>query len=172
MPNNIKNRIKIIAPTQADVDAVLSAIKGENFYYTGKQEVIDFETICPMPKGQMDVIPWRNANWNTKWNAYKSEVKNGNEVWFETAWSAVTPLVGLLSQQFPDHIFEYTFSDEDAGYNVGKRTIERGELEKAYTPHGGSKDAYDIYFELHPDKRKYYTFDEATQSYNYKDIEE
>lgn len=77
-------------------------------------------------------------------------------------------LILHLSLKFPDIEFEYTFADEDAGYNTGKGTIVNGESEIFY-PEGGSKESFEIYFETHEWAREYYKLEDG--EFRYKEEE-
>lgn len=57
---------------------------------------------------------WRNANWNTKWNACDASYTNG-VLYFETAWDFPTPVMKKLSEMYPDitMIFEVEYEGED-----------------------------------------------------------
>lgn len=93
---------------------------------------------------------WRKANWGTKWNAYYTELKNGNEIWFTTAWQNVNDkIIRKLSSAFPDVLFEYSFSSEDTANNCGKSKIQNGEGVLTWIENGSEK-ALELYKELHP----------------------
>ena len=113
---------------------------------------------------------WALKNWGTKWNAYDAAVKDGNVLWFDTAWSAVPNLIGKLSELFPSATFNYTWADEDIGSNTGRLVIAGGELVSECVPENSSIDAYDIAFELRPDCRENYEL--IAGKYTYKDEDE
>jgi hypothetical protein len=108
---------------------------------------------------------WSIANWGTKWNAYNHSKPAPNEIWFDTAWSCVHSLVRRLSQMFPEAVFWYTFADEDTGSNCGEIVLQNGEG-MLCVPDDGSKEAYEIAFEMRPDIREYFRFDGKTYHYN------
>ena len=97
---------------------------------------------------------WRKQNWGTKWNAYDIEIE-GCVILFNTAWCGVPELIGVLSTFFPDILFEYSYADEDAGYNTGFGQIKNGCVDMNY-PEGGSGESWDVYFDTHPDYKEYY----------------
>lgn len=115
----------------------------------GKQYLINIATT-----GYKTWYDWRCANWGTKWNALDS-VAIDNYVTFNTAWSGVVKLMEKLSTYFLDVTFDYSYADEDTGYNCGFGTILNGVASMTY-PVGGSKDAYEVAFELRPQDKEYY----------------
>ena len=93
---------------------------------------------------------WRLENWNTKWNAYDTELKTENEIWFNTAWNNVAEkIVRKLSLMFPNVTFEYSFSDEDTACNCGNATFKNGFFTLDFLDNH-SKEALNLYKELHP----------------------
>ena len=140
----------------------------------------DFDKIKPHPRcDEYNDIPsqdavrnspnwwltWNRANWGTKWNSYSHSKESYGVYNFETAWNGVPDLMIELSKQNPEIEFEYTYADEDSGYNVGKFTFKNGEVLSVYQPEGGSKEAYDIYFELRPENRSDYKLVEGKYEY-------
>jgi len=115
----------------------------------GKQYLINIATT-----GYKTWYGWRCANWETKWNALDS-VAIDNYVTFNTAWSGVVKLMEKLSTYFPNVVFEYSYADEDTGHNCGFGTILNGVASMTY-PVEGSKEAYDLAFELRPQDKEYY----------------
>ena len=107
--------------------------------------------------GHANWYGWCCENWGTKWNAYNQEKTATNEIWFDTAWSCVVRLIGILSQKFPEAEFDYTWADEDTGSNCGQAIIKNG---KGWvdTPDDGSKEAFELAFEMRPEIRGYYEF--------------
>jgi hypothetical protein len=97
--------------------------------------------------GAVDWYDWSRKNWGTKWNAYET-VKDNNEITFQTAWSTPIPVITVLSRLFPNVVINLTWADEDAGYNTGKVNFVDGNTIMENIPKGGSKESYDIYFEL------------------------
>lgn len=145
----------------------------------------DFEKIIPPPRcDEYNDIPnqaavrdspnwwrtWNISNWGTKWNSYSSRTEEFGVYTFETAWSGVPNLIMEMSKQNPDISFEYTFADEDSGQNVGMFRFENGEVSLQYYPIGGSKEAFDIYFELNPEDR--YNYELIDGMYKYIDNED
>lgn len=97
--------------------------------------------------GHADWYSWRISHWDTKWNAYEQHVE-GDEIWFETAWSMPYDIYLTLSERYPEAVFEVTYADEDISYNCGKVDFQNGEEIYSERPVGGSVEAYDICFEL------------------------
>jgi hypothetical protein len=98
---------------------------------------------------------WNIANWGTKWGGYSYRRIALNIFKFETAWSSVPVILGVMSERFPNLTIKYTWADEDSGYNCGW-SIYKGELIEQFVPTGGSKEAYDIYFSLNPNRKSDY----------------
>ena len=55
---------------------------------------------------------------------------------FQTAWSAPHPILGKLSEMYPEISFEHQWADEDIGMNCGRRTYLGGEMIDEYIPEG------------------------------------
>lgn len=96
---------------------------------------------------------WSIANWGTEWNAYGQDDKRNTEdtIHFETAWSSPIALMAELSKLYPECTLQFDYADEDSGSNAGMITFKNGEAIEVIQPESQSKEAYDIYFELHPD---------------------
>lgn len=99
---------------------------------------------------------WRIANWSTKWNAYDQIHDEGtNVVTFSTAWSTPEDAMIALSAKYPELTFVINFADEDFGHNVGKYTVQDGEVIDDFMPQGGSLDAYRMAMEIRGDEDYY-----------------
>lgn len=98
---------------------------------------------------------WSCSNWGTKWNAYEQSVEADTFI-FDTAWSGIPGIIQKLSKAFPNVKIEYKYADEDTGNNVGVWIFESGNVTKNIVAKNGSKEAYDLAFELKPDYMKYY----------------
>lgn len=82
---------------------------------------------------------WSINNWGTKWNAYgyiqgEDYSYNSNQLSFETAWSAPTPVIIALSERFPNIVFQHKWADEDIGNNIGDRSYIGGKCVLDLTP--------------------------------------
>lgn len=110
---------------------------------------------------------WAIANWGTKWNAYGQPDKRNNEdtIWFETAWSNVEKLIQRASRRFPDVTFHYTYADEDTGSNTGDLEIVGGKTVKESRPANGSRMAYELAFEMRPNRAEDYQLVGDTYEY-------
>ncbi len=93
---------------------------------------------------------WSNANWGTKWNAYSVSDWEDNIITFQTAWSGIVKLIGMISEKFPETIIKYLYASEDTGYNVGSFIIQNGIIIEDNSPEDASNKAYEIYLELNP----------------------
>lgn len=115
---------------------------------------------------------WRNwniENWGTKWSGYEFAKEKWNVFSFETAWNAVPKIIEKISKQFPEVEFLYDYADEDTGYNCGKIKLLNGIIE-TFFPEGGTKEAYDIAFELRPHYADWYVLVDG--NYQQKEDEE
>lgn len=113
---------------------------------------------------------WSREHWGTKWNAYGQPDKRNTEntIFFQTAWAAPLNLMKRLSGLFPKVTFEFMFADEDSGSNIGELELKDGKTIAENLPQDRSFDAFEIYFELHPESREYYKLVDG----NYQYVEE
>ena len=114
--------------------------------------------------GYATAVDWCVAFWGTKDNAFNQEKRADNEIWFDTVWSSVCGIVGLLGVKYSDAVFEYTFADDNAGIDCGRVNMEKG-VAWMKIPEPNTKEAFDISFEMRPDSRAMYTFDGKTYQY-------
>ncbi|MBD5381917.1 hypothetical protein [Clavibacter sp.] len=115
--------------------------------------------------GYITWYEWSIDKWGTKWNAYEVE-QHENVVEFQTAWSAPHPVIEALAERFPDVKFIHKWADEATAYNCGERGYEDGKLFE-YLPDEGSREAYDLAFELRPYLKDDYELVDG--EYRYKD---
>lgn len=136
------------------------------------EEIPQFERACIAYEetGYMYWYDWKCDHWGTKWNAYECEKVSDNIFEFETAWSGVPEMIQAISEQFPSVKIEYKYADEDTGYNVGCYEFEAGKELTVYIPYGGTKEAYDISFDLRPNYAENYELVDGI--YEYIDDEE
>lgn len=113
---------------------------------------------------------WNTNNWGTKWGGYSYETEKFGTYTFETAWCGVPDLMAELSKQNPEIQFEYTYADEDTGCNVGRFVFKNGDVLSVLKPDNCSKEAYDLAFELRPDRQSDYSLVDGV--YEYIDEEE
>jgi hypothetical protein len=109
---------------------------------------------------------WNVENWGTKWNAYSCEKIAENIFDFETAWRGVPYLVHQIAQNTPDIKIIYKYASEDTGYNVGLYVFDGVTYIKTVI-YNGSKEAYDLAFELRPEDKQNYVL--VGESYEFKD---
>lgn len=115
---------------------------------------------------------WSPKHWGTKWNAYNQNDSKNTEgtIYFQTAWNAPVPVICTLSTLFPSLNMVLSFADEDTGSNTGRIVFNNGEEIESLRPVNQSKEAYELYFELHPADRKQYKL--VGDNYEYIDEEE
>lgn len=161
MPNHIYNSIKITAP-EKDIGSIRQAIQHDRL----GPGTIDFEKIIPMPDyifrgnlgpaereayGADNWYDWSIEHWDTKWNAYGFQdfpEPDDNEIVFNTAWSAPTPILQKLSQMYPDALFEHSWADEDIGANLGIAEYKGGKVLDLNCPKQYSREAYELYQQI------------------------
>lgn len=114
---------------------------------------------------------WSIEHWGTKWNAYDQNDDRNSEdcIYFQTAWSGPFPVIRHLSTLFYKVTLRLEFADEDSGSNAGLVEFKNGEVVTEDIPANDSKEAYDLYFDLHPGRIEDYEFVDGT--YRYKDEE-
>lgn len=189
MPNNITNVLKATGEENT-VKAMFEAVKSDDIGLGS----IDFNKIIPAPDyiyqgnlgqeerekyGKNNWYDWNRLNWGTKWNSYGYSgdgIKDfdGKTITFETAWNSVPCIIKKLSEQYPDIEFEYSYSDEDFGYNVGAMKYKAGMQLSSYIPDGGTREAIELAAAVHattPEKEGYFPNSE-TGEYEYRDEEE
>lgn len=177
MPNHIQNRLKIIGSPERVKEILLLIGDGKS---------IDFEKIIPPPvnifRGNLSMederrcelqgIPtwyrWNIDNWGTKWNAYSQDDERNtiDTIFFQTAWSHPVPIIEKMAKMFSDVEIIYDYADEDSGCNTGSCVCRHGNVFESHIDNG-SKEAYDIYFDLHPGQKDNYIFKDG--KYEYKD---
>lgn len=107
---------------------------------------------------------WNIDHWGTKWSAYSCERPAINIFTFETAWSGVPQIIEIISKEFPAVTIKYSWADEDTGYNCGRAVYHNGLIQKEL-PKGGTIDAYQIAFELRPDRADNYQLVDGKYKY-------
>lgn len=80
---------------------------------------------------------WSTKHWGTKWNADEtwssppaSNIMSGEasgKIEFNTAWATVEDLMAKLSLQYPDLLFEYSYTDEGLEFG-GRMTLKAGTM--------------------------------------------
>ena len=112
---------------------------------------------------------WCNANWGTKWNSSECKKIGIDTFEFTTAWCGVPNLINKMVTDYPNLKITYKYACEETGYNCGMYIFAFGDVEKRI-PENGSKEAYDLSFELNPENKEYYEL--INGSYVYKDNDE
>lgn len=185
MPNHIQNRL-IIHAEGRDLDTVLITIGTH-------ERKIDFERIIHPPDNlfrdslshekELELnaagIPhwygWNRANWGTKWNAYELDDPRNlvkNEVWFQTAWNTPVPIIEKIAEIFPNIKMNFSYADENTGYNTGRAILQNGVCHWIDIE-GGSTEAYELCFDLYPeDKERYILKDDGSGNLKYEYIDE
>ena len=120
---------------------------------------------------------WCSENWGTKWNAQDGSVVSKDDpqcLIFDTANSSPRPIIRALSEKFPEILFTIEWSDEDMGYNVGAQTYYSGKIIMETIPEPGSREAYEMAFEIHgtSPEEHFLRYDEKTGTYEFdEDLE-
>ena len=114
-----------------------------------------------------DVIT--NRDWEFKyWGAIggaKVEKIDKNVIYFTTEYTPVPELISKLSEIFPNAKFEYDFAAEDISYSCGEFSFEQGKMTDKKIYDSETKEAYEKGFELFPDSKDYFRFDNKTNNY-------
>lgn len=139
----------------------LSEEEREKYLKIGETMKFNMETY-----GYRDWYYWSIGNWGTKWNACHCELYD-NVIEFDTAWSAPYPIYGKLAELFPNLIISFEYADEDCGYNVGRGSMEHGEISYCILD-DGSKEAFEQYMDLHNNWEDW-IWNEERQEYVWKE---
>ena len=100
-----------------------------------------------------DWYGWCNRNWGTKWNAYDVHFdQESQSIRFLTAWDMPALVMDKLSRMFPEIKMDLQWADEDVGYNVGHVVLLAGKAIAGHIPEGGSREAYEMSFQIHGGK--------------------
>ena len=67
---------------------------------------------------------------------------------FETPWSHCLPVIEKIAEKHPEANFTYEYSEEQAGYNVGKYVFMYGHLAIVVEMEPFTKEAYEQHFDL------------------------
>ena len=84
-----------------------------------------------MQYGATTWYDWRTRGdtWNTKWNSYNAyDYNGGNEICFQTAWSAPHPIIEKLSAMYPEVTIKHSWANEDLWQSCGSKTYRGGEM--------------------------------------------
>lgn len=113
-----------------------------------------------------------NKFWGTKWNACEVYWYADDAVEFETAWSFPHPVIQKLSELFPEIEISFFYADEDCGSNTGEGIYLNGQEKDAEYPDTGSKRAYEIYLELHPEYEDELVYNPDIDNYEWVETDE
>lgn len=170
--NNVdQSSIDGITKALEKVNAIRALTEGKNLKGFSDEE---FELFIQGVKnfrkyGYMSWYEWSIANWGTKWNSSECMKHADNIYDFLTAWSGVPGIIEKMSKACPAVKILYKYSDEDTGHNCGIGEYRNGEI--AFRKlEGGSKEAYEMAFELRPNRKEDYKL--VGETYEYVDSEE
>lgn len=159
----ILNKKGCLGQTYSEIKERFDALKPEEqeeYLKIGRQYISNRKKY-----GHTTWYGWAIENWGTKWNAYNQQKRADNEIWFDTAWSCVVRLIAKVAEKFPEAVFDYTWADEDTGANCGQVIIKNKDA-LAFIPERGSKEAYELAFEMRPEIREEYVFMDGKYKYN------
>lgn len=133
MPNHVDNYLeisgkpKLINKLMKQVEITESEATREN-----EQTIFSCHKVIPQPTFQGDEwYAWRVNNWGSKWGAYDIQVihedwESGDWIlYFNTAWSPITPVISELSKQHPKLRLHYRYYEGGSDF-WGKETYEGG----------------------------------------------
>ena len=128
MPNWIRNKLFIHGNSEE--------VKKCTLDISTESEHISFEKILPRPKDiGDDWYDWSVENWGTKWDVSETFEDELGFICFDTAWSTPVEILKVLSERYPDLIFEVQYADENLGDNCGIYSIKNG-FEYEYRSYG------------------------------------
>jgi len=104
---SVENHLKD-GKTQEEVDAIIAEEK----------RLIDLY-------GHTNWYDWSLENWDTKWNADDTFIKEDNTIIFQTAWSAPVKVFDKLFELYPN--LQFVIDSEFEGDDTGVRFVSRGE---------------------------------------------
>lgn len=163
--NDIVNKyIKFTSSSKGMLDDPIIKNKDDAISY-GKKAVDNVRKY-----GSKDWYDWCIKNWGTKWNACETVYDEScpTEVSFQTAWSDVRNLIVELSRNHPNNTFYYEYAEEQLGCYTGICVIKNGEIQESAFFEDGSKEAYDLAFELWGEENKeFFKFNKKTKTYEF-----
>lgn len=108
---------------------------------------------------------WSIHHWGCKWNAGETKI-DGETIEFLTAWTPPTPIIQKLAEMHKNFSFEHEWADEGNGYATGRAEYKNGECVSFVKFADGSKEAYELSFELW-DNANEFRFNEEIGTYEY-----
>lgn len=200
MPNHMTNVVIFTSDNKESIDNLIQTVKMDDLPEGSIDfnKVIPEPSNCyhgdlsdeDRKKYKCNWYDFHLKNWGTKWNSYgydyfkgKSWPKfsdimiNAVSYWqrtrFQTAWTVPVPIYKKLSEMFPDVGITVMYADEDTGNDCGIITFKNGEVAFDTPFEDGSKEAYDLYFDVNgvtPEKEGYvFDKDKNTYVWNYKE---
>lgn len=169
--NDDQSSIKGVTKSLERMNAVKCLTEGKNLKDFSDEELELFIQGVKNYReyGHISWYEWSIENWGTKWNSSECEKVSDNVYDFQTAWSGVPDLIEKMSKAFPTVKIVYKYSDEDTGHNCGIGEYQNGEVSFKELE-GGSNEAYEMAFELRPDRKVDYQL--VGDKYKYVDSEE
>ena len=135
MPNHCEN-ILIIEGKPKLINKLLKQVEITESEATSDNEATIFSChkIIPQPTFQGEEwYEWRINNWGSKWGAYDLQVFSDDwesgyyELYFQSAWSPILPVIEKLVSQYPKLNFFYKYWEGGSDF-WGKHTWKNGEL--------------------------------------------
>lgn len=135
MPNHVDSYLEISGKPKL-INKLMKQIEITESESTKENEktIFSCHKVIPQPIFQGDEwYEWRIQNWGSKWGAYDIQVaepnwESGNWVlYFNTAWSPITPVIEELSKQNPKLRLHYRYYESGSDF-WGKETYEGGVL--------------------------------------------
>lgn len=187
MSNDVSNKLRIIGESK-DVTEVLEFIKNDDLGI----RTIDFNKITPMPKwvygsdknikgiSNYDIenwgfentsLDWCVKNWGTFHNAYgqPDERSTFDTVYFKTSYVSVPKLIQKIALIFPNVTICYECADSDYGCDCGIYQFCQNDTLFEIEHEEGSKEAYNLGFELVNNNRvpDHFRFNKEVDNYEY-----
>lgn len=160
MPNMVANRLTIEANNTREI--IMSLL---TFDELGDEADFDFNKVVKMPKSIKDRVDWARKNWGCKDNAlYTSVDFEKGTIEFETPWCHCLPVIEKIAEKYPEAIFTYEYSEEQAGYNVGKYVYMNGYLAIVVELNPFTKEAYQLSFDLWGNDKDFIVCPEVSES--------
>ncbi|SJP64178.1 Uncharacterised protein [Clostridioides difficile] len=185
MPNYITNRL-VIKGEEKEINEVLEFIKVDELGIGS----IDFNKITPAPKwlckrklgreaieeyGEENCLDeWNRKHWGTKWNAFEQKDRRSTEniIYFTTVWGDVSTLIQKIAWIFPCVEIEYSWCDENFGYNLGRYRFKDTKILEEYLPSPCTKQAYDLALNITQGTAEDYDLKFNEETNEYEHIEE
>ena len=165
----VLNKGNFVSYSDEHQERLIEEMIKNNERFKTKDDVLSYGKQCfdnLVNYGVIDWYEWSIKNWGTKWNASETEI-NDNEIIFETPWDPVPDIIKKLSKDYPNVRFECSYADEQVCVYCGEMAFENGECLNIKRYETGSKEAFEIGFELWPYSKKFYKYDKERGSYRY-----